>query len=341
MGIRSAPPPPPRARGPLTEELLRRLRTPPDDHRPGPWPTARTADPWSEDLQLALYVCYELHYRGFDGVSDAWEWEPGLLGFRRDMERSYADVVRDLLGTVPDLDGQLDAMLVEPTDGGTGISRHLLDDGRRWQAREYLVHRSMYHLKEADPHAWLIPRIHGAAQAALVEIEYDEYGAGRAERVHSRLFAAMMEDFGLDARYGAYLDAVPAAGLASVNLMSLFGLHRGLRGALLGQFARSEVSSSPAARRLAEAFEKLGAGEAGTLFYREHVEADAVHEQLIRHGVIGAVLRDEPALAADIAFGLAASGLVDDRFTRYVLGCWEQGASSLLVAPAGAAIVGV
>ncbi|MGW2997108.1 iron-containing redox enzyme family protein, partial [Streptomyces sp. NPDC001193] len=33
------------------------------------------ADPWGEDLQLALYVLYELHYRGFEGVDDEREWD--------------------------------------------------------------------------------------------------------------------------------------------------------------------------------------------------------------------------------------------------------------------------
>ena len=31
-----------------------------------------------EDLQLALYCCYELHYRGFDGAVDA-EWDDQVL----------------------------------------------------------------------------------------------------------------------------------------------------------------------------------------------------------------------------------------------------------------------
>ena len=331
MGIAAGPPSLPEARGPLSEELLGRLAAPFDDHTNtrSPWPTGggAFADAWSEDLQLALYTCYELHYRSFAGVCDAWEWDPGVLGFRREMERSFLGMVRDTLGDVPRLDDQLEALVVEPVGGGTGVSRHLLEDGHRWQASEYLVHRSMYHLKEADPQAWAIPRIHGSAQAAFVEIEYDEYGSGRPERVHSALFAAMMEDFGLRSEYGAYTDAVPAAGLAPVNLMSMFGLHRGLRGALVGQFARTEITSSPSARRLAGAFERLGAGEAGTLFYREHIEADAVHEQLIRHDVIGALIQEEPALAADIAFGLAASGMVEDRFAQYVLGCWKHGAT--------------
>ena len=30
------------------------------------------ADPFGDDLQLALYLCYELHYRGFAGSTPTW-----------------------------------------------------------------------------------------------------------------------------------------------------------------------------------------------------------------------------------------------------------------------------
>jgi len=40
------------------------------------------ADPYGLDLQLALHVCYELHYRGFAQVDDRWEWDGGLLHLR-------------------------------------------------------------------------------------------------------------------------------------------------------------------------------------------------------------------------------------------------------------------
>ena len=43
--------------------------------------------------------------------------------------------------------------------------------------REYFVHRSLYHLKEGDPHAWAIPRLTGQAKASFVAVEFDEYGA--------------------------------------------------------------------------------------------------------------------------------------------------------------------
>lgn len=326
MGVSSAAPIRlPKPRGQITGALLPALTCAPGGPLKLPSPTVHWLD---EDLQLALYVCYELHYRGFDGVSAGWEWQSDLLAARAGLEEVFLAGVQEELGTVPPLHEQVEAMLVEPVHG-TGVSYRLLEHGRRWQAREYLVHRSLYHLKEADPQAWVIPRLHGAAQAALVAVEFDEYGAGRAEATHSRLFAEMMADFGLDPGYGYYLDAVTGHSLAAVNLMSLFGLHREHRGALIGQFARVEITSSPSSRRLAEAFAALGAGPAGVRFYEEHIEADALHEQLIRHEVIDTLLREEPALEGDIAFGIAASAMVDDRLGSHLLHCWEAPRSSL------------
>jgi hypothetical protein len=326
MGISGAPPALPTARGPMTEALLRQLTRDPGS----PLPVTVPGDGWDEDLQLALYLSYELHYRGFRDVDPRWEWDPRLLGLRRDLETVFLDSVQEAIGPVPPLAEQLDSLLIEPI-GGSGPSHFLLGQGERWQAREYLAHRSLYHLKEADPQAWAIARLHGAAQAAFVAIEYDEYGGGRPERVHSRLFAEMMADLGLDPGYGRYLDAAPAQALAVVNLMSLFGLHRVHRGALVGQFAAVEITSSPGSERLARALERLGAGAAGTRFYREHVEADAVHEQLVRRQVIAPLLAEEPGLEADVAFGLAASSLVEDRLAEHVLACWKEGRSSLRV----------
>lgn len=141
------------------------------------------------------------------------------------------------------------------------LSRHLESDGELWQLREYAALRSLYHLKEADPHVWVVPRLTGRAKAGLVTIEYDEFGAGRADR-NARLFADLMDDFRLDTAYGRYLDHAPAPLLATVNLMSLFGLHRALRGALVGHFACVEVTASPGSRRLAKAMRRCGAGAA-------------------------------------------------------------------------------
>src|SRR3712207_67859 len=56
-------------------------------------------DPFAdEDLQLALYLCYELHYSGFDGVHPEWEWEPARLRLRRRLERIFEESLLDTVG---------------------------------------------------------------------------------------------------------------------------------------------------------------------------------------------------------------------------------------------------
>ena len=111
-------------------------------------------------------------------------------------------------------------------------------------------------------------------------------------------------------------------------MMSLFGLHRGLRGALVGHFAAAEITTPPSARRMARALTRFGVDP---LFYTEHIEADAVHEQVLRRDVIGDLLRREPGLAADVAFGAQATAWLEGRFDDLLLGRWRSGRSSLLV----------
>ncbi|MET9605952.1 iron-containing redox enzyme family protein [Streptomyces sp. NPDC006512] len=315
-------------RGELSGAVTRALRS---GGPPAHAPTAvREADPWGEDLQLALYLLYELHYRGFDGVADEREWDPDLLRLRRALEDRVLDALRTELSDAPrSVDDAFAPLLVEPVDLSGSLSHHLETAGELWQLREYAALRSLYHLKEADPHAWVIPRLTGRAKAAMVAIEYDEFGAGRADRVHARLFADLMTDLELDPTYGRYLDRAPAPLLATVNLMSLFGLHRALRGALVGHFACVEVTSSPGSRRLAKAMRRCGAGPAAEHFYAEHVEADSVHEQVVRHEVIGGLLADEPDLEGDVAFGCAATVLLEDRLAAHIREAWDQGRSAL------------
>jgi hypothetical protein len=337
--VRTGAPPLPGPRGPLSAAVLDALRT-----GDAPWATAHDGDGhgdiYGEDAQLALYCLYELHYRGFAGVDDDREWDPALLSVRRDLERAFlarlradapVDDVRGAADPVAAVDAEMAALMTEPVDSdGTGVSHHLLREGEPWQFREYLAHRSIYHLKEADPQAWVIPRLQGEAKAGLVTVEHDEYGSGDPERMHARLFAQMMRAAGVEDGYGAHLDVAPAETLAEVTLMSMFGLHRALRGALVGQFATVELTSSPGSDRLVRALARMGYEPHVAEFYAEHVEADAVHEQLVRRGVIRPLLAAEPELAADVVFGVRASSVLAERFEHRVLGAWARGETSLL-----------
>lgn len=315
----------PSARGPLSEAVLEVLvGDRPADRLPVP---PADVDPYGDDLQLALHLAYELHYRSMPGVDDALEWDPDLLRLRARLERPFLAALRRETSGSDDVEAALAPLLLEPVTG-IGPSWHLAEQGERWQLREYVAHRSVYHLKEADPQAFVVPRLEGQVKAAVVSVQHDEYGAGRVERMHATLFAEMLRELDLDDGYGAHVDRVPAATLVPVNLMSLLALHRSLRGAAVGQFVMIEVTSSPGSRRLSSAFDRLSDGSAGQRFYDEHVEADAVHEQVLRAGLRD-LLRREPELAGDVVLGIEAGLLVEERFGDHVLGAWSSGTSSL------------
>jgi hypothetical protein len=314
-------------RGPLSAavvELLRDGTLPPVD--------VTAADPFGADLAVALHTCYELHYQGFRDVNTGpdpdWEWSPELLAFRRELERVFEQALRASVEPGTDVGAVLDELLVEPVPG-TGVSHFLRDEGEWWQLREHVVHRSIYHHKEADPHAWVIPRLSGQAKAALVAVEFDEFGGGHGDRLHAQLYRDLMAACGLDTGYLHYFDDVPAPVIAVVNMMSLFGLHRRLRGAMVGHFAAAEITTAPSAARMAKAIERLGGGPRTTHFFTEHIEADAVHEQVLRHDVIGDLLDREPELAADVVFGVRATEFLEERFGTHVLTAWRSGKCSL------------
>jgi hypothetical protein len=288
-----------------------------------------------EDLQLALYLCYELHYRGLPGVADEWEWEPSLLGLRRDLEQCFETALHAVVPQPPQPSRpeEMDLALREIADASEApsLSRYIDRHATLEQVLEFVAHRSAYQLKEADPHSWALPRLYGAPKAAMVQIQADEYGGGVADRIHAKLFADTMEELGLDARYGAYLDHLPAVTLATVNLMSLFGLHRRWRGAIVGHLALFEMESSVPNRRYASGLRRLGCGERATAFFDEHVMADAIHESVAAVDLAGGLARQQPELARDILWGAATLVALDDRFARHMLAAWELGVSSLRV----------
>ena len=65
-------------RGPLSATASALLRG-----EPAVPPAVDVADPLTDDdLHLALFLCYEVHYRSLQGVDDRAEWDPRVPGFR-------------------------------------------------------------------------------------------------------------------------------------------------------------------------------------------------------------------------------------------------------------------
>ncbi len=285
-----------------------------------------------EDAQLTLWMLYELHYRGFGGAGDHLEWHPDLLHARAQLEAVLEGAVRELSdvpqGVEPeDVAQTLFAMTAETS--GPSLSKFLARRASVEQFRELMVHRSIYHLKEADPHTWAIPRLAGSVKAAMVEIQADEYGGGRAERMHAALFARTMRALDLDDTYGRYVDDVPAVTLAGSNAMSMFGLNRRLLGAVVGHLAAFEMTSSLPNRRYGQGMRRLGYDADATWFFDEHVEADAVHEQVAAHDLAAGFARQHPERTGEVLFGAAAGLALDGAAGERLLSAWEAGTSSL------------
>ncbi|MPY93927.1 MAG: iron-containing redox enzyme family protein [Acidimicrobiia bacterium] len=288
-------------------------------------------DPWGDDLHLALYCCYELHYRSFAGVGDGWEWHPPLLAFRAGLEEPFEAALRqrcDARRLRSDVD--VVAALGSLAEAeGPSLSTYLATRGTLRQFREFVVHRSPYQLKEADPHTWAIPRLEGAPKAAVIQVQMEEYGDGVEATMHSTLFADTMAELLLDPTYGRYLDFVPGTTLATTNLISMCGLHRRLRGALVGHLALFEMTSVGPMGRYSAALERFGASTRARRFYDVHIEADEAHAEVAAHQMAGRLAVEQPRLAADIVFGAEAANLVEGRFAAAVLEAWEAGHSSL------------
>ncbi|GCD20609.1 iron-containing redox enzyme family protein [Cellulomonas algicola] len=290
-----------------------------------------------EDVQLTLFVLYELHYAGVEGVDEAWEWAPDLLRARAVLEEAFERELRHRVtvpdGVTADRRAVADTLfaLTAPTPGPS-LSRYVGRQATDEQLHELLVHRSLYQLKEADPHTWAVPRLAGAAKAALVEIQADEYGGGAPDRMHSALFARTMQGVGLEPTFGRYVEDVPAVTLAAVNAMSLLGLHRRLRGAIAGHLAAFEMTSSLPNRLYGDGFRRHGYGDDVTEYFDEHVEADAVHEQIAGRDLAGGLAEQEPELVPDILFGACVCLFLDDLVAAHLVGAWERGESSLRVA---------
>lgn len=307
----------PKPRGALSETLFESLRRPDDA------PTLPSGPDDADDAAVALWSLYELSYLGFDDVDDALEWEPDVLAVRRRLERDLEARLRERYRPPETVTPFAEAFFgyVAGHDGPS-LAAHVQKDATADQVLDLLRVRSVYHLKEADPAVWTIPRLPVAPKAALVELQYDEYGAGDPNRLHAHLFAKGLAAAGLRPEYGAYVDEAPAEVLEQNNAMSLFGLHRRWRGAAMGHLAAFEATSALPSRRMAQGLERLGFAPELVAYYTEHVEADAVHEQLAVRAICGTLAEAEPALVDDLFLGAFTCMDLEDRVAHRLLGEW-------------------
>jgi hypothetical protein len=324
----------PNPRGPISDMLCSALQQDPHALAGAQIAVGQQLD--AEDLQLSLHLCFGLHYDGFAAVDDGWEWNPSVVAVRTVLEDQFLDTLRrrgmeahtDPGGVESPraLVAGVENLLRTPT--GPSLSTYLLEEGTYDQLREFVIHRSVYQRKEADPHTWVIPRLRGRAKSACVRLQCDEYGQGDPGRSHAELFATTMEAFDLDPTPGAYVDFVPASTLATDNLISLLGLHRRWRGALVGHLAAFEMTSVIPMARYEKAVRRYLPAKAAE-FYKVHVVADAVHAQVAADELLTGLVETDPDAAQNVFFGVTSLLAVEDRFTDHLLSAWKDGRSSL------------
>ena len=288
-----------------------------------------------DDLQLALWMLYEQSYRSFDGAEDH-EWDPGAVSVRRKLEAPFEQQLRratePMVSEALEVGGDIRAQIEHAIGlvSGPDLARFLHREATREQMLDFLAQRSVYHLKESDPHSFVVGRVGGPAKVALAELQYDEFGAGRPDRLHSAMYAVGLEAAGLDPTFGAYIERVPASTLAVNNVMSLFGLNHRLRGAALGHLAAFESTSSVPCRRIAAGIERVGLPAEMAEYFHEHVEADAVHEQVVLRDICGSFVESEPSQRAEVLFGAVACVYLDSLAAGDLLVSWGDGVSGEL-----------
>ncbi|WP_246210535.1 iron-containing redox enzyme family protein [Nocardioides piscis] len=322
----------PSSRGPVSEAVIAALTSGTLAEvvvRPSPDPLA------DEDIQLSLWLLYSLHYEGLDDVDPALEWDPELIRLRRSLEGLVLDALRtrtaEVVDQVADGEAALADRIFELCDSfpGPSVARFIQREATADQFAELLVHRSIYNLRETDPQMFAMPRLPGRAQVAMAELAYDEYGGGHPDRLHSLLYARAMEQCGLVSEPGGYVDSVPATTLAVVNVMHLFALRRELAPASAGHYGVFEATSSAPSKQLASGAERLGLPDAVRDYFEEHVEADAVHEQLVLRDICGALVDHDRANEPVVLFGAASCLVVEAAAGEVLLQAWQDGRSSL------------
>ena len=193
---------------------------------------------------------------------------------------------------------------------------------RRAAFRDFLRQRSIYHLKESDPHAFVVPRIDGRARSRSRSCSTTS-SAPAARRHCTPVSSRMPWPPAASTPPTGRTSMPPAPTLAVNTTMSVFGLHRRWRGAAMGHLAAFESTSSRPCSRIAAGARRLDLPEAVAAYYEEHIEADAVHEQLAVRGICVPLVEADPGLRQDVLLGVAACLDLDGLAAGEHLARWD------------------
>lgn len=317
-------------RGPLSASVVSALQRQPGTL--GATPPLTNVDAMSDDdFQLALYLCYEMNYRGLANAE--WEWDPGLLNFRTELERIFVARLRDEIGyATARLPGEMMSALEELVAdcASSSLAMYLSASGTIDQFREFCVHRSAHQQRSIESETRARPRRADEDEAAMAMIPFDEWGSSDARRVRADFLSAVMTALGLDSSHGSYVEILPGVTLATANLASMFALHPLWRAALVGQLAVSEMTSMESMERYSHALFRFGLERVGRRFSQVDIVVDARRPPLARSQIVAGLIGAGPQLGADLLFGASAVMMLEQRFGDHLLDSWTENRSSLV-----------
>jgi hypothetical protein len=289
-----------------------------------------------DQAHRALYSLYGLAVWNAGTTVDPETWRQPLgkvrgyleQGLRRYLERRRIDLA-------PPADASLeqwmeDLALRTELPGDVPIGRFINEQIEYDQLREIVAQRSLFFLREPDPWIYAVPTLTGPAKAGLIDLLLDEYGWGKLDRMHSSIYAVLMERLELNTEVDHYERHTSWQYLATLNYQWMVALDTAFSRRLLGVVYLTEADSPLAMTNYLAAWDRLGVtDELITEFYDLHVHADENHRDVALKEVVMPVCAAEPGAAIEIAYGIVDGRTLEAEFGEHLLTRFERGESSL------------
>lgn len=276
-----------------------------------------------EQAHRALYALYaDRIWRNPNSPNRArLEWVRAALeeGFREQLDHR-----REEAGA--ELEAPSDPKLLARWFELKALGPHAAEDGRwgpfiREEAPLETMHRivaqrSLFFLREPDPWVYAIPTLRGIPKAGLIDVMLDEYGWGKLDRMHSSVYARVMDALGLNSKIDHYESETSWQFLATLNHQWMCATAGGLSRRLIGTIFLTEIDSPGAMRNYLAAWERLGIEDPAVLeFYDLHVEADENHSAVALNEIVLPICAVEGSeSAAEIAKGICDARALEADF---------------------------
>lgn len=239
--------------------------------------------------------------------------------FRDQLDRTRAEVGVNLTPPASDHGAWFESLALGPhprDDGSWGLYLH--EDASLDALKRVVAQRSLFFLREPDPWIYAVPTLTGVARAGLIDLLLDEYGWGKLDRMHSTIYANLMEALDLETELDHYEYGTSWQFLATLNHQWMCALDPALSRRLIGTIYLTEADSPQAMNNYLAAWARLGIDDPRVLeFYELHVLADENHRDVALQEVAVPVAADEGVEAArEIATGIFDARTLEAEFAR-------------------------